>query len=268
MTEYDYSPGAYERYQQKLNSVGKWAERNANNYPNYADPFLPSASGSSDAPQARPATRYRSMSQSTVSPTRARSMSATRPDKQQSSIASSTTYIPTYQDSPHHSRSSSRSHTRPPPSRSRTYVVDDQKSYRSHASSRSYSYPTSGMSGVNSVSSQHYTAHAGQPVIVQSRNHSYVLIPTRKTQIEVQTPSPHSSRQSSRHSSRRSSPPPIYQTSAQPHSPYSHHSSHTSSQSSSKKPGLFKRILGYGSGENVAKVESVRQVRQRRQSTY
>ncbi|ESK91067.1 hypothetical protein Moror_1162 [Moniliophthora roreri MCA 2997] len=39
MTEYDYSPGAIERYQEKLRSIGRWAEETSHHRP--ANPYLP-----------------------------------------------------------------------------------------------------------------------------------------------------------------------------------------------------------------------------------
>ena len=49
MTEYDYSPDAYDRYYAKLNSVARWVDKQADEAYRYTNPFLdaPSVAGSS-----------------------------------------------------------------------------------------------------------------------------------------------------------------------------------------------------------------------------
>ena len=56
MTEYDYSPGAYEKFIEKQRKVGQWAEEQARlaEAQRYGNPFIPSASGHDHDDHRRP----------------------------------------------------------------------------------------------------------------------------------------------------------------------------------------------------------------------
>ncbi|KAI0353905.1 hypothetical protein OH77DRAFT_1426745 [Trametes cingulata] len=51
MTEYDYSPDAYERYQAKMAGVGDWVVEQRHHAPKYSNPFIPDQASSSSKPR-------------------------------------------------------------------------------------------------------------------------------------------------------------------------------------------------------------------------
>ncbi|CDO71050.1 hypothetical protein BN946_scf184844.g54 [Trametes cinnabarina] len=59
MTEYDYSPDAYERFQAKMAGVGSWVSEQRHHAPKYANPFVPEQSSSSSSARPRTGTTSR-----------------------------------------------------------------------------------------------------------------------------------------------------------------------------------------------------------------
>ncbi|KAI0667242.1 hypothetical protein C8Q78DRAFT_947052, partial [Trametes maxima] len=51
MTEYDYSPDAYERFQTKMAGVGDWVTEQRHHAPKYSNPFVPEQASSSTRPR-------------------------------------------------------------------------------------------------------------------------------------------------------------------------------------------------------------------------
>jgi hypothetical protein len=127
MTEYDYSPDAWERYQAKLEGVGRWANEANACRAQYGNPFLPSPSDYHASPAVNPreihhprprhaSTRPPSYSRGSVLTT---STSTTvRPTPTRSATA------PLRDDRIHHNRhateNSSRGHDRPREIRSKS----------------------------------------------------------------------------------------------------------------------------------------------------
>lgn len=176
MTEYDYSPDAYERYIEKQRGIARWTEQQAEAAGRYANPFLPtevSDTSRSSTPHVhtRPTihrTNSPQVSRSRSAPTKAsqssrhRSQSTPRHSTSSSSHSNAyytrganTTYVSPHRvvyhhtGSPDHSGHSSRSSSRAPRDytsgggSSATYASRPPPS-RSHSHSRAAYYTNEG----------------------------------------------------------------------------------------------------------------------------
>lgn len=203
MTEYDYSPEAYERYIAKQQSIARWVERQAQEAPRYANPFLPSEAGGQE--QRLPAhggdDRRRSVTRSFSTPVDARHNSPSparhhhRSHSQHTNgkvhtmhlysaqHSSTPTLVQDGSRSHSHSRSSSRAHhARPPPSRSQNYASTPAFSASQTLLHRSSSHRSHGSSTAHAVQ---YASKPGQPVIWNQGKQTYVVIPSRGGRVEV-----------------------------------------------------------------------------------
>lgn len=209
MTEYDYSPEAYERYITKQQSIARWVERQSQEAPRYANPFLPSENGEPERPHLlNNDDRRRSVTRSFSTPIDARhnSPSPARHHHRSHSNANggkvhtmhlysaqhSSTPTLVQQDGSHshgsrshsHSRSSSRAHPRPPPSRSQNYAANNPAFTASQTQlHRSGSHRSHGSSTAHHT--LQYASTPGQPVIMQRGKQTYVVVPSRGGHVEV-----------------------------------------------------------------------------------
>ncbi|KLO13625.1 hypothetical protein SCHPADRAFT_903954 [Schizopora paradoxa] len=251
MTEYDYSPEAYERYIAKQQSIARWVERQAQEAPRYANPFLPSEAGQ---PARTVDDRRRSVTRSFSTPVDARHNSPSparhhhRSHSQHTNAKVHTMHLysaqhsstPTLvQDGSHggsrshsHSRSSSRAHARPPPSRSQNYTSNPAFSASQTQLHRSSSHRSHGSSTAHAVQ---YSSKPGQPVIWNQGKQTYVVIPTRGGRVEVRSPNS------------------VYATSPT-RGPASAHPAYPVP---SKKPPLLKRLFHGGGSQESARRANV-----------
>lgn len=124
MTEYDYSPAAYERFLSTQNRVSNWVSHTKAHERQYSNPFVPSAVDreQSPKPQRSRSSGSTSTSSATVRPPQ---RSKTLDPKEFRSVAG---------DSSRHSRSRSFSSSQDTRSKSRS------RSQQSHSRSQSHSY--------------------------------------------------------------------------------------------------------------------------------
>lgn len=222
MTEYDYSPDAVEKYYAKLDSVGRWVDRQAREAPGYGNPFVKPADGyekeagtTSYVPQVKNLSRSVSNTVDPHAANHARMYDANayprRHSRSQSvSNASTPTLVASH---PQHSsggsshshsqkhayrsqsqtRSSTRSHSRPPPSRaqqhSQAYMYASQPPppLPSHGvgtgQPHGASYPA--RSATLPAQQKHYASAPGQPVVMQHGRQTYVVVPPHGGYVEV-----------------------------------------------------------------------------------
>lgn len=174
MTEYDYSPDAYERYLATQKRIARWAEDTSRHHP--SNPFVTSPSEDHSTHSYTP--------QSSRSPERSHSKSS-------------------------HRSASDTAHQRPHPSRSYTAPVPSQRSvaegssrsrstHHSRGTSRSStSRRTSGSSHSHATTSSfktvtpnangptHVKRSRSQSILVPIDGGRYVIIPARGTRLEV-----------------------------------------------------------------------------------
>ncbi|KAI0628628.1 hypothetical protein C8Q77DRAFT_1147181 [Trametes polyzona] len=82
MTEYDYSPDAYERFQAKMAGVGSWVTEQRHHAPKYSNPFVPEQQASPSASRSRTPSRPESSSrhhQDRPQPSRSRTLPTPAP---------------------------------------------------------------------------------------------------------------------------------------------------------------------------------------------
>jgi len=208
MTEYDYSPEAYERHIAKQQSIARWVERQAQEAPRYANPFLPSEAG---VPEQQPRyipthnneDRQRSVTRSFSTPADARhnSPSPARHHYRSHSHANAKVHTMHIYSSQHsstptlvqdggsrshsQSRSSSRAHARPPPSRSQNYTSNPAFSASQTQLHRSSSHRSHGSSTAHTLQ---YASMPGQPVVMHQGKQTYVVVPSRGGRVEVRSP--------------------------------------------------------------------------------
>ena len=134
MTEYDYSPAAYEKYINTQLRVSNWVSSQSDHTQNYGNPFMPSAYLS-----AKPLPEEQSSRRQTKSPTRSRSSTTSAP--------SSTTTTPTKPTRQPHVRShTTREAPREPrhtPTRSMTVPAYQQAMAHPGVSGQTFVLPTS-----------------------------------------------------------------------------------------------------------------------------
>ncbi|KAI5118964.1 hypothetical protein M0805_009375 [Coniferiporia weirii] len=260
MTEYDYSPGAYARYQAKLRSVENWVNKQSYEAPGYQNPLMPeepyvqptkpllrSLSSPADPRTAgsRPSRpdshrprdyrehndpHYRGHSSNSSSQTLVQSYGSSAP-KYAAAGSSQPQPQPQLQSRSHsHSRTSSRAHSRPPATRSRTYAYASQADY---GATQGQVHPTRSATVPAQYPAQ-YASAPGQPLIMQHGRQTYVVVPPHGARVEVRSP---------QHVS------PRYETAAAPV-----YSQPISPTSSSKKQPLLKRLFS-GSNSSSRRVD-------------
>ncbi|KAH8115466.1 hypothetical protein DFH11DRAFT_108652 [Phellopilus nigrolimitatus] len=273
MTEYDYSPDAYEKYMVKQRAIARWVDRQSYEAPRYGNPFLPSEYGDPPPAPANPPTKPLVRSASTpVDPRAVSGQSHSRTRDRHNyhhahhhrgpSNASSQTLVQTYgapaaprasagpssssppHSRPHsHSRSGARAHSRPPPARSQTYAHASQPAFSSSQVQlskgpvRSATLPAQTQTLIQSQPQPHYPSAPGHPVVMTHGHQTYVVIPAPGTRVEVRSPQSTSPTHASPYASQAAQTyqSPAYASPSQPVSP-------------TKKQPLFKRIFGSSSG--------------------
>lgn len=148
MTEYDYSPDAYNRYLHTQNRVSNWVSQTKAHERQYANPFVPSAANGPPPPPSppppRPAVqpqRSKSFGSSGTAIIRPRDMNANGSSPQRSKTLDSRESRETESPS-RHSRSRSFSHTHDSRSKPRSRSHHSHHSH-SHSHSQSHSHPRS-----------------------------------------------------------------------------------------------------------------------------
>lgn len=201
MTEYDYSPAAYERYIANQTRVSKWVDGQAAHASQYSSPFVPPSSSSSSSSRDSPLhdnerySRHRDHDRERPSSSSRHSdSSSSRPQQvRRSSTNPPQIYKPsTHDHSSSHSRSRSNSHAHSSShshshhsSRNREVVIPLSPT-RSHAY-EAYPYHHS-----SSTSQQTYKTYTIDPANTREivlpppkRGETYVIIPPAGQRIEV-----------------------------------------------------------------------------------
>jgi hypothetical protein len=208
MTEYDYSPAAYERYQAKLNNVAKWVDRQSYEAPSYANPFVPTPSENERGSKGFYANRPLGRSMSPPVDDRYSQSHALRRGRDyhtHASNASSATLVqqPTTRygsgsgsSTPHRSQSQPRSHKRPQTSRSQTITYDKPVSAgygQPPVHSATYPAVQPQYAQPQHHHGQQYTSAPGQTVVMKQGKQTYVVVPPHGGRVEIRVrkfPSP------------------------------------------------------------------------------
>ncbi|KAL4246672.1 hypothetical protein ABKN59_008858 [Abortiporus biennis] len=171
MTEYDYSPDAYERYMENQNRVSNWVHNQANHAPRYGNPFIPRSESTPPADLGRhPSSRHRDYERSDRESSRYSSSSRPHPSR------SMTIANPPQQYK--HTRSPSRSHE---PSRSHSH-------HKSSSSSTPVMYVPPAPQGYQTAYKTYTIDPRSQREIVlpaPRRGETYVIIPPKGQRVEV-----------------------------------------------------------------------------------
>ena len=172
MTEYDYSPEAYERYIAKLSSVARWVDDQSQAAARYGNPFVPSANGSAyyrssdDSRSGSPNNHHRRHNEHERGRERVRDREREHDrdrDRLNSRQSTSTRPQPVFDQGAAGGRSSSRHH------RSRTAAaiatVYPQHAYNNHAS-----YSSASLNIYNQAhQNPRPTARHSQPAVYQQQ---------------------------------------------------------------------------------------------------
>lgn len=244
MTEYDYSPEAYEKYVRTQERISNWVSQTKAHERQYANPFVPSEAGG-DRSSTPPPKPHRSRSSGSTTTVTVRPKAINPPPPQRSKTLDSrherSGASPTTSGSSRPSRSRSFTNTSPdsrsskPRSRSHTHSHSQSYSQPQPLPQRSYTHPPMPMQPPprsNSTPPVQYKTYdmpgrRGGPVqIPPPRNgETYVIIPPSGRRVELVSP--------------KGSVP--YPTS--PPRGGQHHERHHSHTYSVKEP-LLKRLLG------------------------
>ncbi|KAH9888013.1 hypothetical protein C8Q73DRAFT_711766 [Cubamyces lactineus] len=203
MTEYDYSPDAYERFQAKMAGVGDWVSEQRHHAPKYSNPFLTeesSSSSSSSRPhtsRADDASRHKHH-QDRPQPSRSRTLPnpATGPSAH-GHTSRAYAYAQQAPGDPHKShhrsaRSPQRSGSLPPDPRyasaSATYAAAPMPAVHHQAASRAspVTYAPPAPAGYRTRQVE-YKYVPGQPVVLPPPRpgETYVIIPPKGGRVDV-----------------------------------------------------------------------------------
>jgi len=221
MTEYDYSPAAYERYMDNQNRVSNWVHKQSSYAPVYANPFkppvdyLPAHEPEPESPSHSSSRhRDRDYDRSDRESSSRHSHSGSRPNV----YRSATTPIP-----PSSSTQYQNKHSRSP-SRSRDYSTSRHNNHhRSASSSTPITYipaapplpPPHGYSGYDNngqktmYKTYTYDASTGREIVLppMRSGETYVICPPTGHRVEVIQDSSTGSRSSSQSPTKKNNPP-------------------------------------------------------------
>ncbi|OSD05079.1 hypothetical protein PYCCODRAFT_1337361, partial [Trametes coccinea BRFM310] len=218
MTEYDYSPDAYERFQAKMAGVGSWVSEQRHHAPKYSNPFQPEQSSSASSSRPRTGTpsrveersRHHTPKDERPQPSRSRTLPNPATGSGVPAHTTSRTYAyaqqgPVGPGDPHSRHRSARS-----PQRSATLPVDPRYTSATYAAAApaptpvphhvvpraspvTYPPPPPPPPGYQTRQVE-YKYVPGQPVVLPPPRpgETYVIIPPKGGRVDV-VPNPHSS---------------------------------------------------------------------------